>query len=158
MFLILANAVLINDVGSYASVIYKNDKSLKVSVGKGSATLLQLQTLSVIESIKLGLLCLEKDKMIEVLTDSEYVSDVCNRLPAFKRNGFANMKNPGMWREMYEVMRIAGDRLYVNYNENHNELYELNLKTARLANRLPLSDYPHNPDTYHNVIRGVILK
>lgn len=153
--IIYTSSCIENDVAGYAGIIFRNDNALKVTVGKGKATLNQMQTLSVIESIKLGFLYCPTG-IVQVVTDSEYVADVCEKLPTFRRNKFVNMKNPSMWREMFEVMRTLGDRLFISYKDDH--LSEKTRKTALYAIRTDISDYAFNPDTYQNIIRGVILK
>lgn len=155
--LIHCNGVM-NDAGGFAGIIFHNNKALHVTVGQCKVTSkLQMEIVAAIESAKMGLMYLQKGDMIKLATDSQYVYDVCNKLPTFKRQGFSGLKNPMMWREMYEVLRIAGDRLYVELSEETSE-YNQTLKAAHLASKMSLADYSRNPDTYSDIIRGVQLK
>ncbi|QHJ79069.1 MAG: hypothetical protein [Caudoviricetes sp.] len=151
--IIHTSGIFSDNAGGYASIIFHNNKAIHVTVGQGSTSLLQMQLLAVIEGIKLGLMYLQKGDLIQLSTDSREVFENCENLPMLFKTRFVGLRNVSMLHELYSVMKIAGDRLYVEYSEN-----EYTRNAANLASRMSMSDYCYNPDSYPNTKTGIQIK
>lgn len=160
MILHTSGIVCSKGAGGFAGIIFHNGKTLRMTVGQGkNVTKSQMELYGVLEGLKLALINLQPNDIIQLFTDSKFVSEEYLKIPAYRRNMYAGTKSPMIVRELHEVMKLAGDKLFVDHESlGEEDLVNHIHKAAEIARRLELSDYAYNPDTPENIIRGVQLK
>lgn len=158
--LLHSNGIVSQDAGGFAGIIFHNGKTFRMTVGQGkNVTKSQMELYAALEGLKLALTYLQPGDTIQLFTDSKFVSEEYLKIPSYRRNMYAGIKSPMIVRELHEVMKIAGDKLFIDHESLGDESNVAHIrKAAEIARRMNLCDYSCNPDTPENVIRGIQLK
>lgn len=136
----------------YACVLFKNQNPERVSVGF-NGTSSQMQILSVIDGMKLAF----KYRSNLVVTSSNYVYDVFQNIMEHKRNFWTGLKNPMMFKEMYDVAKLLDSDFELSNNINLYEQASYVSKVIKLVQMGKFSDYTSNPD-YGAIKHGIQIK
>ena len=93
--------------GGWAAIINDNDEIIKISGGEKNTTNNKMELMAPINALKK----IDKDKKIEIYTDSKYVKlGITEWIHKWKKNNWQtskkeNVKNKELWIELYELTK-----------------------------------------------------
>lgn len=109
-------------VGGYAALVKANDKLTVVCGSSELTTNNQMELSGFIEGIQYAISNYKHIDSVTVYTDSKYIENAinCRWLYRWHLNGYAKVKNPDLWRTVFELInRISVNVVWVKGHSNN---------------------------------------